>query len=589
MGLLLVDDAYLAAAGARANAEEGRFLAMRGPRIIGDGLKGAGFGRKRSSIVVTVAVAVTQCLLDWLERKREASFLPRPRWQTTSRPFTRFLPSLNSDRVRERQQAASPLSPTVQRTTTTTSMAAASRTLSPTQDGIAQAHDANERKIHDLETRVERTTSPPLSSSPSQPDSRPHSKSPTSLASALFRRDKGGSKSSSKKSSSSSKKQAPVASRASQADLKALENEVRQTRDDEMKLVSAAIGTSADGAALNEDGQDDVLDLADQLLAQLDAREQEQQPAPMSSQPGIVAPQPIPPPADPSLAVPAAVSSSGQSTGSGSKPSRTPSGLSSSSTSSQRKPSFGARLKEAFSPPSSSSASSAANVEPSAASPSASAGGPHKNRHALRKERKKAEDDRLRAEAQAEVDASRANGQVDPALHEKQAMDRLLRQWQLEIHEMEPDGHCMYSAVADQLNAKRILKKADYKVTRKAAAEYMRDHMDDFLPYLPAEDEDGAGEGLLTPEGYKHHCDNVEDSSVWGSHTEVRADIQGNSPAFLLTCCLQMADSCTVKVFQGANLRNSSRFPGCQSRGGGVVCKEGSFDDILSSAGLWPR
>ncbi len=100
-------------------------------------------------------------------------------------------------------------------------------------------------------------------------------------------------------------------------------------------------------------------------------------------------------------------------------------------------------------------------------------------------------------------------------------MDRLLRQMRLEIYEMEPDGHCMYSAVADQLNSHRITKKADYKVTRKAAAEYMRGHVDDFLPYLPAEDEEGGGEGLLSPEGYAKHCDNVEDSSVWGSHTEV--------------------------------------------------------------------
>jgi OTU domain-containing protein 6 len=38
---------------------------------------------------------------------------------------------------------------------------------------------------------------------------------------------------------------------------------------------------------------------------------------------------------------------------------------------------------------------------------------------------------------------------------------------------------------------------------------------------LPAEDEEGGGEGLLSPEGYAKHCDNVEDSSVWGSHTEV--------------------------------------------------------------------
>lgn len=80
----------------------------------------------------------------------------------------------------------------------------------------------------------------------------------------------------------------------------------------------------------------------------------------------------------------------------------------------------------------------------------------------------------------------------------------------------------MYSAVADQLCQTRVLKKADYKTTRKAAAEYMREHMDDFLPYLPAEDIEGQGEGLLSKEGYEKHCDNVENTAEWGSHTEVR-------------------------------------------------------------------
>lgn len=380
---------------------------------------------------------------------------------------------------------------------------------SPTLDGLAAAHTANEQQLHALEKRVERATSPAAASSASQ------SKSPSSLASALFRRDKGKSSSSSSKKKGS-KQSAPASATASASDLKALENEVRAARDSETKLVSSAIGTSAEGTALNDNGQDEVLDLADQLLAQLDAREREIEgeavPAPASSnKPGIVAPQPIPPPNNPaaSLAVPT-------STPSAHSTSPTPSASSQSS----HKHGLGARIKEAFSPPSPSSQHSEA-ASASAPAALASSGQPHKNRHALRKEKKAAENDRLRAEAQAEVDAARASGQVDPALREKQAMDRLLRQWRLEIYEMEPDGHCMYSAVADQLKTHRMIKKADYRVTRKAAAEYMRNHMDDFLPYLPAEDEDGAGEGLLTPEGYKRHCDNVEDSSVWGSHTEV--------------------------------------------------------------------
>lgn len=127
----------------------------------------------------------------------------------------------------------------------------------------------------------------------------------------------------------------------------------------------------------------------------------------------------------------------------------------------------------------------------------------------------------MRAEAEAEVEAERARGGPDPAELEKRGIDSIMRSWNLELVEMEPDGHCMYSAVADQLVSKKVDKKANYTTVRKIAADYMRKHMDDFLPYLPAEDVEGQGEGLLTPEGYMKHCDNVENTAEWGSQTEV--------------------------------------------------------------------
>ena len=67
---------------------------------------------------------------------------------------------------------------------------------------------------------------------------------------------------------------------------------------------------------------------------------------------------------------------------------------------------------------------------------------PQKNRHQLRKERKAAQDDALRAQAQAEVDAERASGKQDPAEAEKAFIDRTCASLGLEMVEMNPDGHC---------------------------------------------------------------------------------------------------------------------------------------------------
>lgn len=95
--------------------------------------------------------------------------------------------------------------------------------------------------------------------------------------------------------------------------------------------------------------------------------------------------------------------------------------------------------------------------------------------------------------------------------------------------EINPDGHCLYSAVADQLSILSIIpaQQATYKTTRAAAAAYMLQHRDDFLPFLPSLDgEDGVGAtsaGMLTPQQYAQYCAAVRDSGTWGGEPEIMA------------------------------------------------------------------
>lgn len=93
-----------------------------------------------------------------------------------------------------------------------------------------------------------------------------------------------------------------------------------------------------------------------------------------------------------------------------------------------------------------------------------------------------------------------------------------------------PDGHCLYTAVADQLAILGILppETANYKTIRLAAARYMYAHPDDFIPFLPSIDgEDGIGAtdstGLMTPEGFKQYCQAVRDTGAWGGEPEITA------------------------------------------------------------------
>lgn len=503
-------------------------------------------------------------------------------------------------------------------------------------DTIRTEHDINELKLQSLQAEVDRvvhedttsnpsaasgipngsanvaTTSPSTLQAPSNNAPVKPSRSPVDIASQLFSRNKGSNK---KKSSNSPKGRgsrtpnpnhnASSSGNANNANINHLKDEIHKTQDSEMKLVSSAIGINPDGQPLAEEGHDEVLDLADQLLAQLDAKENmvpnqpASGPSPSSgiasgnatastaSNAPLAAPQPINM-ADANINAQsfnanvnsqhnmeggsslqhassrqsATSSTSAISSTSTTVPIHSSTSASSrsrhSSSSSVPKPTgLGAKIKQALSPshrdeassssvdtmdvsPEGDASSSTHNTSTSPFSPQT-----YKNRHAIRKEKKKQKEEAMRAEAQAEIEAERANGgtgnKYDAADLERVNIDNICKSWNLELVEMEPDGHCMYSAIADQLTSKKVLtdgdkekdkersilkkrerEKWDYNTVRKIAADYMRDHMDDFLPYLPAEDVEGQGEGLLSPEGYLKHCDNVENTSEWGSQTEVR-------------------------------------------------------------------
>ncbi len=97
------------------------------------------------------------------------------------------------------------------------------------------------------------------------------------------------------------------------------------------------------------------------------------------------------------------------------------------------------------------------------------------------------------------------------------------------VIQINPDGHCLFSAVADQLGLLGILTpaQANFRTTRLAASNYIFQHPDDFLPFLPSVDgEDGAGAtdaGLISPAAFERYCVQVRDTAVWGGEPEILA------------------------------------------------------------------
>ena len=89
----------------------------------------------------------------------------------------------------------------------------------------------------------------------------------------------------------------------------------------------------------------------------------------------------------------------------------------------------------------------------------------------------------------------------------------------LRVKEIKPDGHCMYSAIADQLNDGQ-----NYQDIRKLASSYMRAHADDFLPFMTNQQGD-----MLSSTDFDEYCTNIEKTAEWGGHLELRAASQALS------------------------------------------------------------
>ncbi|KAL4400242.1 Otu2 protein [Malassezia pachydermatis] len=132
--------------------------------------------------------------------------------------------------------------------------------------------------------------------------------------------------------------------------------------------------------------------------------------------------------------------------------------------------------------------------------------------------------DSIRAEVEREMAENPTGNQ---GAVEEAGLKQLCNELQLQIHEITPDGHCLYSAIADQLNVRYPMEELyTYQHMRKAAASYMRQHADDFIPFISDLDESAAGvdKGAQTAaEKFAQYCDAMESSSAWGGQPEILA------------------------------------------------------------------
>ncbi|KAK6047656.1 OTU-like cysteine protease [Cooperia oncophora] len=105
---------------------------------------------------------------------------------------------------------------------------------------------------------------------------------------------------------------------------------------------------------------------------------------------------------------------------------------------------------------------------------------------------------------------------------EMTAIQKILDERELDIVDIAPDGDCLYNALAHQLSRVKGFEQVTGKDMRRRAAKYIREHKDDFIPFLVNESDDPLDEFEF--EKYCHGVENEsKDGGVWGGEPELNA------------------------------------------------------------------
>ncbi|KJH49425.1 OTU-like cysteine protease [Dictyocaulus viviparus] len=123
---------------------------------------------------------------------------------------------------------------------------------------------------------------------------------------------------------------------------------------------------------------------------------------------------------------------------------------------------------------------------------------------------------------QEAIQIDRENAATSLRVTEMIAIRKILDERGLDLVEIAPDGDCLYNAVADQIRRTRGYEQATGKDMRRRAAKYIREHKDDFIPFLVNEDDESLSD--IEFEKYCHGVENEsKDGGVWGGEPELNA------------------------------------------------------------------
>ncbi|KAG8197336.1 hypothetical protein JTE90_013463 [Oedothorax gibbosus] len=133
---------------------------------------------------------------------------------------------------------------------------------------------------------------------------------------------------------------------------------------------------------------------------------------------------------------------------------------------------------------------------------------------AKKRRNKKAENEKARELAISQQDSENRTG---ARYLEAKEIANKLSQRNLTLHEVPPDGNCLFKAIEHQLTTHNINMSAD--LLREATSKYLMEHKDEYQPFLMNPQTDD----MFTDSQYMEYCENIKNPGVWGGQVEIQA------------------------------------------------------------------
>jgi len=137
----------------------------------------------------------------------------------------------------------------------------------------------------------------------------------------------------------------------------------------------------------------------------------------------------------------------------------------------------------------------------------------YKEKKLSKQQEKRLRKQQVEAEREKQREAQRAAAAPSEGEKETKAMQILMDSSGLTVHEIAPDGDCLFNAVAHQLRRFDLTETASS--LRAKAVENMLANEEQYIFFL----EEVEGD----PEKFKHYCESMRSSSIWGGEVELRA------------------------------------------------------------------